>query len=192
MDTVTVCIPTLTTRQRYLGRAMSSVCRQTHPVAAVAVAVDLDREGAWATRNRAVDMAAATDWVAFLDDDDQLLPHHVEVLLRAAREAGADCVWGWYEVVGGSDPWPERRGCQYDPADPHVVPITYMVRRELVQAARAHMGGFQPDAIGAWDNQDKPLFDYFAREGTLYAIPDTTWEWWHHGGNTSGLPTRGS
>jgi glycosyltransferase involved in cell wall biosynthesis len=192
VETVTVCIPTLPTRQHYLGRAIASVCAQTHPAAALAVAVDLERTGAWDTRNRALDMATGTEWVAFLDDDDTLHPNHLEVLVRAAREAAADVVWGWYTVVGGADPWPERRGRQYDPAQPHVVPITYMVRRELVQAARAHMGGFQPDTIGSWDLQDQPLFDYYAREGTLYAVEDTTWTWHHHGANTSGLPTRGS
>ena len=194
MDTVCIAIPTLATRQQYLGRAMSSVVAQDHPVHSTAVAVDLDRQGAWTTRNRAATMAvhSGAHWVGFLDDDDQLLDHHCSTLLRAAREADADVVWGWFTVSGGADPFPHYRGRQYDPATPHIVPITYMVRTELLAQAMADMGGFQPDQAGAWDNQDQPLLDYFYREGSMYAVEDTTWRWYHHGTNTSGLPSRGS
>lgn len=193
MDTVCVAIPTLPTRQGMLGRAMASVCAQDHPVADVAVAVDLEREGAWVARNRAATMAchSGAHWVAFLDDDDELLPCHCSTLLRAAEDAQADVVWGWFTVAGGADPFPHYRGRQYDAAQPHIVPITYMVRAQLLHQALRDMGGFQPDGIGAWDNQDQPLLDYYHREGRMLAVEDTTWRWYHHGTNTSGLPTRG-
>lgn len=190
-DTVTAVIPSLPSRSRLLTRAVASVAAQTHPVTALAVAVDTKGGGAWATRNRAVKMARDTEWVAFLDDDDEWLPHHIEHLLTVAADTAADVVWGWFDVVGGTDPFPHYRGRQYDPADPHIVPITYLVRSLLLQHAVNIMGGFQPDSGGSWDVQDRPLLDaFYALGATMHADPKSTWLWHHHTANTSGLPTR--
>jgi hypothetical protein len=187
---VTVVIPTIPMRRDLLARALLSVTGQTHPVAAVAIAMDTDRSGAWATRNRAASMVRTT-WTAFLDDDDELLPHHVEHLLAVAKNEHADVAWGWFDVRGGTDPFPHYRGRQYDPGQPHIVPITYLVRTEVLHAAMDAIGGFQPDVGGSWDVQDRPLLDTMVRLGAhLHACPDTTWVWHHHGSNTSGLPTR--
>ena len=200
---VTIVIPTLSIRGAKLSRAVGSVLQQTHPVASVAVAVDHDHDGAWSTRNRAVAMAQ-TEWVGFLDDDDELLPFHVESLLALAAREQADMVWGWFHVITvrgptpEADPFPMHRGRQYDPNDPHIIPITYLVKRELLQAAVANMGGFKPDEIGAWDNQDMPVIQEMCRlGGKLAATATHTWLWHHWGygtpgnpGNTSGLPGR--
>lgn len=189
-DDVTVCIPSIPTRQGLLRRALGSVYRQTHPVAAVSIAHDLDHEGAWTTRNRAL-AGVRTTWTAFLDDDDELLPHHVEHLLRVAREREVDVAWGWFHVIGGRDPFPHYRGLAYVPSQPHIVPITYLVRTELLHAAVEVTGGFRGDEAGAWDNQDQPLMDAYHELGRgSWADEERTWNWHHHGGNTSGLPTR--
>lgn len=199
---VTICIPTIPPRSRLLSRAVTSVVGQTRPVQAIAISSDTDHAGAWANRNAAVRMAR-TEWLGFLDDDDELLPFHVELLLDAARAEGADMVWGWFEVVTppgmkSGDPFPQHRGRQYNPADPHIVPITYLVKRELIWQAVEECGGFLPDTIGAWENQDMPVIQRMCElGGKLHAVNDITWLWHHHGmgepgrvGNTSGLPGR--
>lgn len=186
---VTVVIPSIAPRRRLLTRAVASVAAQEQPAAAISVAIDSQHEGAWTTRNRALSTARTT-WSAFLDDDDELLPHHLQFLLDMADEHGLDLVWGWFSVVGGVDPFPQHRGRQYDPAEPSIVPITYLARTELLHDAVAATGGFVGDEIGAWDNQDYPLFDYVARHGRHMAFDDKTWLWHHHGANTSGLPDR--
>jgi len=163
--------------------------RQTRPPAALSVAVDTAHEGAWATRNRAME-AVATEWTAFLDDDDELYAFHLEVLLDLAAETGAGLVWGWFDVAGGQDPFPQHRGRAFDLDHPHIVPIAYLVRTEVLRAAVAATGGFQPDEAGAWDNQDQPLFVEMARLGGTACTERSTWKWHHHARNTSGLPTR--
>lgn len=183
MHDVTVCVPTIPPRSDMLRRAIRSVIAQEGvPAAALAVAIDTKREGAWTTRNRALAMAQ-TEWVAFLDDDDEFLPIHLERLCRWQQSTGADMVWGWFEVVGGTDPFPHYRGVQYDIEHPTIVPITYLARRELLLASP----GFQADTIGCWDNQDQPVIDGLIKAGgTTFACNDVTWRWHHHGANTSG------
>jgi len=183
---VTAVIPSIPSRTSMLDRAIKSVFSQTHPVSNLIVGVDHHREGAWTTRWRAAQQVT-TEWTAFLDDDDEWMSHHVALLLNTASENNADMTWGWFSVNGNPDPFPHYRGRQYDPAQPHIVPITYIVRTELLLAG----SGFQSDSVGSWDLQDKPVLEgIIAAGGRLHADPRDTWIWHHHGTNTSGLPTR--
>lgn len=193
MGGVTIAIPTIPARADYLRRAVASVSAQTLPAESIAIAIDVKREGAWVNRNRALRMAleAGTEWVAFLDDDDELMPHYIEHLYRFALSEQADVVWGWYDVIGGGDPFPHYRGRQYDPAQPHIVPITYMAKAAHLRMALRQMGGFQPDTIGSWDLQDMPLLNTMYNNGARFrASEETVWKWHHHGRNTSGMPER--
>lgn len=187
MADVTICIPTIPPRAEQLRKAIESVHGQSVPGVQLSIVCDHDHEGAWTTRNRAA-QAATTEWIGFLDDDDILMPHHVEHLLTAAAEHKAQMVWGWFSVIGGGDPFPHYRGRQYDPQEPHVVPITYMIKRSLFLKT----DGFQGDVYGAWDLQDQPVIDQAHRlsKGKLFADERKTWWWCHHVANTSGLPGR--
>jgi glycosyltransferase involved in cell wall biosynthesis len=51
----------------------------------VSAALDIDRQGAAATRQRALEQAG-TKWVAFLDDDDEMDPWHLFELWITARK----------------------------------------------------------------------------------------------------------
>jgi glycosyltransferase involved in cell wall biosynthesis len=186
---VTVVIPTIPPRARMLGRALASVSAQTRPARTVVIEQDLDGAGAWETRNRGL-LHVRTEWTAFLDDDDELLPHHLERLVELADDTGAGLVWGWFDVLGGFDPFPQHRGRTFDPDNPHIVPITYLVRTEALLAAVLETGGFAPDLAGAWDDQDAPVFVAAARLAGTANTPDVTWLWHHHRANTSGLPER--
>lgn len=190
MNNVTVCIPAIPSRLDLLyGRALPSVAAQTRPAAAVAVSVDHHRQGAWWNRNQTLKMAT-TKWVAFLDDDDELLPCHLEFLTDLANQHDADVAWGWFTVVGGTDPFPQHRGRQWDIADPHIFPITALVNRELVMDTGAEFQG-DPNETGNWGVQDLPFWAALWNAGGKFVgAPDITWKWHHHGRNTSGVPTR--
>ena len=205
---VTICIPSIKSRREVLTeRAVPSVeAQEVQPGVEVrpVVEVDPDRSGAWVTRNAAVRSALelGPDWVGFLDDDDELLSHHVDHLLNVAAEHDAAMVWGWYRIIrlgelteiGEYDPCPAR-GVQYDRNCPHAVPITFLVRADVLAEAMELSGGFQSDLPdwGSWDFQDLPVVNaiYDVSGGALRADPRVTWYWHHHGDNTSGLPTRG-
>lgn len=183
---ITIVIPSIPPRSMYLARAVHSAAAQEIRPAAYSVAVDLLRQGAGPTRTRAM-RAATTTWVAFLDDDDELMAHHTGTLLALAEETDADVLWPWFKVVGGTDPMPENQGKQWDPAEPHTFPITSLVRTEVAQAAY-----FPEPLVGERNSgEDWSFWMQLSEAGAKFAhTPEVTW-WWHHdSGNTSGRPER--
>lgn len=175
---ICVVIPTIPPRAERLRRALRSVHSQQHKATAVAVAVDNERRGAGATRNKALEMATC-EWVAFLDDDDEFLEHHLLRCWETAQETGADVIVPWYQVIGGSDPLPAHRGLQPNPNAMHQFGITCLVRREAIGDIR-----FVEDP---WE--DFHFWTALGQAGAAFhAIPDITWLWWHWGYNTSGRP----
>lgn len=190
---ITVVIATIEPRTgpgNLLERAVRSAGEaQTLKPARILVQVDADREGAAATRNRALE-DVDTEYVAFLDDDDELLPDHLKLCGRAARLIGADVVYPGYECVGGADPV----GCFGIPFDGalleqrNFIPVTVLARTEAVRAA----GGFQerPDEHGD-PCEDWGLWLAMHEQGaTFYHLPRVTWRWNLAPGSTRGRPDR--
>lgn len=81
---ITVVIATIPPRSGLLARALASVAAQTLQPKAIIVEYDHGRTGAASTKNRAI-RKAETEWVAPLDDDDLMLPDHLEQLWLAQR-----------------------------------------------------------------------------------------------------------
>lgn len=104
---MTVCIPTIPPRRELLSRALRSLEAQTYKPNEVMVVVDEVGVGAAVTRNQAW-QEATTETVAFLDDDDELLPRHLEVCLTALVEQRAGLVYPWFELIGWDEATPER------------------------------------------------------------------------------------
>ena len=95
---VTVVTPSLPERPALRDRALCSVERQTVQPFDVIVHIDHAREGAHAARNAAL-ANVVTPWVAFLDDDDEFGPDHLETLIDGANRSDADLV-GTYPEAG--------------------------------------------------------------------------------------------
>jgi len=188
---ITVVIPSIPTRTHLLERALASVEAQTWQFQDVIVEFDYDRLGAAVTRQRGLEKVE-TPWVAFLDDDDEFKPQHLEMLSVAARAADADFVYSWYDVVGGTDPRPEVFGKVWDPNHPVQTTITTLVRTDLAR----DVGGFVDEDDGNLLSPDR----HYAGEdwrftkrvndagAKIHHLPQRTWRWHHHGHNTSGLP----
>jgi glycosyltransferase involved in cell wall biosynthesis len=196
---ITVCIPTIPVRRPLLQRAVASVLAQTLPASGLSVAVDLRKEGAAVTRQRALECAwtggrRRAGWVAFLDDDDEFLPQHLERLWRHARDEDADYVYSWFETVPtGGDPFPPHHFTDdWNPLDPIQTTITILVRLELALDV-----GFL-----TWDDDGRTVAgqrhgeDYEFTLGCVRAgakishLAERTWLWHHDSGNTSGRPDR--
>lgn len=143
---VTVLIPTIDGRHDELRRAIASVHEQAYADCVIEIQLDRDREGAAATRNRALERVA-TEWVAFLDDDDELYPAHLRACLRNAHFSKADVVYPGYDTIG-EDPV-NCFGIPFSPAllrRRNYIPVTVLARTTLVK----QVGGFveHPDENG--------------------------------------------
>ena len=194
---ITVVTPThLGPRGRLFVQAMNSVALQTLAPAAISVAVDVDRQGAAPTRQRALD-AVQTDWVAFLDSDDMFLPRHLELTAKHAQETGADFVYSWFKVLTAQgqvleeDPiFPLTHYMMpFDPDNPIETTITTLVRTELAKQV-----GFQVLNRGHNTNSGEDrrfTLECLAAGAKISHLVRKTWLWRHHGYNTSGLPTKG-
>jgi glycosyltransferase involved in cell wall biosynthesis len=208
---VTVCVPTIPARAKLLRRAVESIGRQTYACAGH-VALDVDGDGAAATRNRAWRDAEPTEWVAFLDDDDVLRPQHVELCLRRARDVDADVVYPWFNIydaqdrdVTHMDPLSVPVGGQY--VTPYgvafndelrrelltrnnFIPVTVLVRRSLLE----DVGGFPLPNTDEWPEdccEDWGLWRRLLEVGARFEhLPRRTWVWYWHGANTSGKSWR--
>lgn len=189
-NTVSAVIPSIPIRTRLRKRALTSIDAQTHPVDAVAVAIDYAREGAWVTRQRALEMAAAsgTEWVAFLDDDDEWKSQHIRHCLKHALETDADFVYSWFDVAGGRDPFPSTHFTNaFDPTNPIETTITTLVKTELAMQV-----GFKRLNRGEVNSGEDRFFTLGCLEagGKISHLVEKTWIWHHDSDNTSGLPTR--
>lgn len=188
-------IPTIPPRAGMLNRASASAAFQSLPPAGISVRSDLKGLGAAWTRTRALE-AVRTEWTAFLDDDDVFGPDHLLRLAEFQAETGADAVYPWFKVEGGGDPFPQFEGRPWDKADPHLFPITTLVRTEVALAA----GGFEgprlpaqewdPDYMNGEGGEDWPFWLRVNEIAEIVHLPERTWTWYHHGGNTSGRPDR--
>lgn len=197
MPTVTVVIPHIPVRTASLGRALKSVIEQTRYPDAIHIEADLDHMGSAHTRNRAI-TCVRTKWIAWLDDDDELLPHHLDELVRCAEAHEADVVYPGCTVIGGHDPH-DRFGQPFDPdllRQKSYIPVTSLCRTSLVKEVLYTREGFVPPA--GCDYDDWGFYLAMLDAGAEFVHhPVKTWLWHHYGvgrpgvaGNTSGRGDR--
>lgn len=190
---VTVVVPYHEARVRngMLERAAASVRAQTYPTELI-LAQDVYRMGAAVTRHHGLAMVE-TEWTAFLDSDDTLDPDHIEHLMACAAETGADYVYPWFRVVGGSDPFPMFFGKPWDDAAPHQTTITILVRTGLAQHigfTDVALGELAPDGGRGGEDWHFTL-GCLAAGAQIVHLPRISWTWNHTGMNTSGRPDWG-
>jgi len=199
--TIAVVIPTIRGREQLLARAVDSVLAQRRSVDQLVVEADPDRTGAAATRNRAL-ARVETDLVAWLDDDDELLPLHVGALAYVLeREPGVDLVYPTPRMVGGADPtavtergrWVKPWGVAFGrEQERHLrergsfIPITHMCRVDVLRRA----GGF-PDGVtlpdGRYRGEDEAMLIALLDAGARFQhLNVVTWLWHVWSGHTAG------
>jgi glycosyltransferase involved in cell wall biosynthesis len=144
-----------------------------------------------------------TEWVAFLDDDDYFYEDHLEALYDAAIEHDGDIIYSWFDVEGGTDPFPQNFGRPWDNANPVQTTVTTLCKTEVVRAA----GGFSTTwglneeelatyAQGNTVGEDMRMVMSAMQNGAkIIHVPKRTWSYCHwveNGkiGNTSGRPDR--
>lgn len=185
---ITVVVPHIPVREQLLTRALESVRAQTIE-ASVIVVTDENHDGAAITRNRGL-FAVETEFVALLDDDDFLYPHHLETCLNTLREYDADVVYPWFDVIAGTDPL-GMFGKPFDPEHLKIsnyIPITVVARTKTLQ----DVGGFipHPDDAGHPNEDWGCWLAVHNAGGKIVHVPEKTWTWDHDTFNTSGRGDR--
>lgn len=214
---ITVVTPTIAPRENQLKRCARSVdSAMMHfrlkttgqPFIGLHHLISHDdaHQGAAKTRQYGLDRVG-TEWVAFIDDDDEMLPRHLLALWTAAREHQVDYVWSRFRITypnGAALDGPAFLGAkafsQWNDEDPAQTTITTLVRTELARAAggftQFEENGEQVDGHRAGED-----FEFTMRcrkaGGKFRHVPEVTWLWHHWGigapgtpGNTSGMPDR--
>jgi glycosyltransferase involved in cell wall biosynthesis len=127
-----------------LAECKASVEAQTFRDHSHLVVAD-DRCYGEATMRNSLLRLAHTEWVAFLDDDDLFLPHHLETLWNA-RE-GADVVYSDCRVEGLQKHWTVREFDLDEIRKKNYVSVTVLARRESL----LKVGGFRRVPNPDWD-----------------------------------------
>ncbi len=184
-EQVTVITAALPTRGRMLAEACASVAAQTVAPATHLVGVDHRREGSAAMRNRLAG-CADTPWLAFLDDDDLLLPEHLELLLETVD--GADIAYSFCKVLGRD--WSPNR--PFDPValqQTNYIPATVLIRTHAFREA----GGFRPSGQVEHGWEDWDLWLRLLGQGRRFAWTEAvTWLYRFHAGNKTILGEQGA
>ena len=200
---VTVVIPTIAGREEFLHRALISVTQQQVAPKTIVVVRDEDRRGAYWARNKALTQVD-TEWIAWLDDDDEFLPNHIKVLVRGANKSGADMVYSYAEFIGGQDPL----ACFVDGkliASPinvpwgnegeytmrvggNFIPITYLVRTAAVRAVGGFPNAYEFESRYSNDCEDFGLLLRLIDAGyKFYHVCGVrTWRYYYHDSNLGG------
>jgi len=170
-----------------LTRAFTSVAAQTLQPAAVVVVNDLERRGAGTSRRLLLDMVD-TEWLAWLDSDDEWKPEHLERLHQVAADTGAVFVYSWFEAR--SDPL-GHFGKPFNPCQPHHTTITHLVRTDIAREV-----GFYDNDEGPYANEDWKFITGVARiacerELRMIHLAERTWTWHMGAQNSSGQPGQG-
>lgn len=189
---ITVVIPTHKARMDNMMtlRAMRSVQTQQYSPYTITIPVDVYGRGGRDTRIRGI-MQVRTEWTALIDSDDTMNPDHLLLLSNHLRETGADYVYPWYTVVGGEDPRPHLFAQPFDPAAPAHHPSTILARTSLLREAARDMKTKEA-STGDYVSDDYSLMRACMRlNGRITHLPERTWLWYHHGGNTSSWPHKG-
>ena len=140
MPDVTFVIPCGPYHRALLDRALASIEAQTVPCSTVVIH-DTARRGAGYARNRGIERVT-TEFVTFLDADDEVLPTFVEQAL-AAYQPGK---WVYTDWLDDETPY-SAPPCPWMPGTRNV--ITTLLRTEDVRAA----GGFDETLDGLEDTQ---------------------------------------
>jgi glycosyltransferase involved in cell wall biosynthesis len=194
---VTVCTATIPSRSELLQRCVESVKNQTLQPKEHLIKLDDKRQGHCAMLDAMLE-EASTKYVAILDDDDELLPNHIETLCKAITEFDADLVYPHFKYSNLPDAGhlEKYRGVPWSNNDIHQVAITWIAKRE----ALLEVGGFSKDfdinsynvdAEGNRIGQDFVMIQKLVKANKkIMHVNSVTWIYHVGHPSTQGIPVR--
>jgi glycosyltransferase involved in cell wall biosynthesis len=194
---VTICTATIPTRNDLLQRCIQSVKNQTLQPTKHLIKLDDQRLGPCAMLDAMIE-EATTKYVAILDDDDELLPNHIESIYKTIVEQDADLVYPHFKYSNLPDAGhlEKYRGVAWSNNNIHQVAITWIAKRESI----LEVGGFSKDFyINSMelDNEGNRIGQDFvmikklvAADKKIYHHNEITWIYHVGHPSTQGIPLR--
>jgi hypothetical protein len=174
INKIAVVTPTVPSRSSLLEECKASVKAQTWGGDILhAVGEDHANVGAATMRNNIVQgIDPSYEWLAFVDDDDILLPEHLSTL--AASSEGADVIYSNCQEEGFTKTW-QTRDFNYDEVkSANYIPVTVLMRRSMFEK----VGGFQSEP---YPGEDQHLWLRAALAGARFVyVPQATWTYRQH------------
>lgn len=194
---VTVCTATIPRRKDLLLRAIESVENQTLKPKAHIFKTDINKIGGAAMLDEIISEVETT-YIAILDDDDEFLENHIEVLYNKIIEEEADLVYPHFKyAVRGDGGHLERfRGESWDNNNPHQVPITWICRKDSFLEVGGFSKDFDANSMNLDDQGNRIGYDFLfikrlaAVNKKIIHTPEITWIYHEDRISTLGMPLR--
>ena len=194
---VTVCTATIPHRSDMLKRAVESVKNQTLQPMHHIVKLDKDKVGGAAVMDQIV-AEVKTTYIMPLDDDDEFLPNHIELLYTKITETNADLVYPHfrYALRGDGGHLERFRGQEWNNNDPHQVPLTWICRTDVFLECGGFSKDYDPDSYERDNEGNRIGHDFLfiqrmaAANKKILHIPDITWIYHDDRVSTLGMPLR--
>jgi hypothetical protein len=194
MSTVSVVIATIPPRAELLERARQSIERQRRQPDEIIVVPDVIGRGAGPTRNIGI-ARAKSEYLAILDDDDELLPRHLHALMLAAERTGGDVVYSWFELWHDGRKIPDYElgtkrggeivhplGVTFGPEQAEhmrqyaFIPACLLLRRQMVVDVGGYPGPDDPEYHERGRCEDWALLIRMLDRGAHFVhVPERTW-----------------
>ena len=194
---VTIITATIPPRTHLLARAVKSVEAQTLQPAAHLIMEDTNKLGGAAIRDKLL-KKVKTKYVAVLDDDDELLPQHIESIYKCITDSDADLVYPWfrYQTSGNAGHLEQYFGVEWSNDHVHQVPITWIAKTLTIKRAGGFSEGYDPESM-ILDSGGNRIGDDFlliqrlvAHDRIIKHHPEITWIYHDDRESTLGMPSR--
>jgi glycosyltransferase involved in cell wall biosynthesis len=194
---VTIITATIPTRADLLARAVASVKVQTLQPAAHLIMEDTEKIGGAAVLDKLL-KKVRTKYVAVLDDDDELLPRHIEAIYTSITESDADLVYPWfrYQTSGNAGHLERYFGVAWSNDDVHQVPITWIAKTLTIKRAGGFSEGYITESMDLDSGGNRIGYDFIliqrlvAHDRIIKHHPEITWVYHDDRQSTLGMPSR--
>ena len=194
---VTIITATIPTRAELLARAVKSVEEQTLQPAAHLIMEDTEKIGGAAVLDKLL-KKVKTKYVAVLDDDDELLPRHIEAIYTSITESDADLVYPWfrYQTSGNAGHLERYFAVAWSNDDVHQVSMTWIAKTLTIKRVGGFSEGYVTESMELDSSGNRIGYDFIliqrlvAHDRIIKHHPEITWIYHDDRQSTLGMPSR--
>ena len=166
---IAVITPTIPSRSQLLIECQQSVRNQVTNIPILhSIGEDTEKIGCGQLRNKLIStLDPSYDWISFLDDDDLMLPNHLNLLSQQCETS--DIIYSDCETINWDKTWITKPFNLYDLLQRNYIPVTVLMRRSMFEKVNGFAEVFAED----WD-----LWKRCGKIGARFTyVPQITWQY---------------